>query len=230
MRIDGHRLDSLSPGPRCLGQPDGHVIGIAVPDDVEEPAVGHVHDAGDVQGAVLSVGAEHLVPVDPEGSDAIEAGRIVHQGLTMATDAVLRTLPAYPELPGHRRAVLADLATDLCGRPPGQESSTSSLASVKDFCAQSGSLQIHFRFLHTRRTGRPPEGRPRIWMTERPCPVARTPQFPHPTMSAVGSTEMNTSPSSSVIARTTNPSIPNSAVAPLLPSFMSRAPPVSLVW
>src|SRR5664280_2259053 len=39
------------------------------------------------------------------------------------------------------------------------ESSTRSLFSVNDLAEQSESRQIHFRFLHTKRTGRPPEAR-----------------------------------------------------------------------
>ena len=80
------------------------------------------------------------------------------------------------------------------------------LASLRAPRISAGSRQIHFRFLHTRRTGRSPEGRSRIWVTERPWPTARTPQLPHPTMLVLVSTEMKGSPSCSIMAKTTNPS------------------------
>lgn len=95
---------------------------------------------------------------------------------------------------------------------------------------QGGERLIHFRLLHTKRTGRPPEGRSRIWMTEGPWPVARTPQLLRPTRLAVVSMEMNSSPPSSMLARTMKPSIPNNAFAPLTTVIHVPCPPVSLVW
>jgi hypothetical protein len=72
---------------------------------------------------VLTVGAEHLVQVDPEDRDVVEATEIVHQALAVMAYSVHRTLPAHPELLGHRGADLANFPADLCGRPSGHESS-----------------------------------------------------------------------------------------------------------
>jgi hypothetical protein len=102
------------------------------------------------------------------------------------------------------------------------ESSTSALRSVNDFAGQSWSAKIQRRFLHTRRTALPAIGTSLTETCERPCPTACTPQFGHPTRSFVVSTKRKTSPFSSVIERTTKPSIPSNQLAPPLRSVMSR--------
>ena len=98
--IDGDGLDVASPGRRALGEPVAHVVSVAAPDDVEEPPSEYVDEAGDVEGVVLTVGTEHLVLVDPEGTEVVEAVGVVDQGLPVAADTVHGTLPAHPELPG----------------------------------------------------------------------------------------------------------------------------------
>ncbi len=94
---------------------------------------------------------------------------------------------------------------------------------MKLLASQSGSVQVHQRLRHIRRTGRPPAGRSRTWTTLRPRPVAITPQVGQPAMVAVGSTRTHTSPSSSLRESTATSCISSSALASRVRSPMPCA-------
>ena len=149
------------------------------PDDVEEPPAHHIDEDGHVDRVVDTVGRQHLVLVDAEGTHPLEAARVVDQGSAVATYALHGARPATPKVfgrRGDRGAVLADQPTDLLGRPPGQRS-LDQLTRL----GEGPHLAVRVpteprRFFQTSRTGRPPMGRSRTWTTERPCPTATLPQ------------------------------------------------------
>ncbi len=100
-----------------------------------------------------------------------------------------------------------------------------SVSSEKLTTRHWASTQRQVRLRHTNTTGRSPAGRSRTRTVRRPLPTARTPHPGHPATSAVVSTEIHTSPSASIWAHTTKPSIPSSAVALELPSTITGGLP-----
>ena len=115
---------------------------------------------------MITVGTEHLVLVDPEGTMSSSlVGSSTRGSPWRRTQFIAHSQPTpnsratwateEPSSPTLRQISAAALLVN--------ESSTRSLCSVNDLDAQSESRQIHLRFLHTRRTGRPPEGRSRTW-------------------------------------------------------------------
>src|SRR5690606_14647472 len=90
--------------------------------------------------------------------------------------------------------------------------------SVHDPFGQAGSGQRQRRFRHRNLTGRPPTARSRTSVSRRPLETARTPHSGHPTTSVVVSTSIHTSPSTSTLASTRNPRVPNRSAAGSIPS------------
>src|SRR5690606_21748611 len=93
--------------------------------------------------------------------------------------------------------------------------------SVHDPFGQAGSGQRQRRFRHRNLTGRPPTARSRTSVSRRPLETARTPHSGHPTTSVVVSTSIHTSPSTSTLASTRNPRMPNRTAAGSIPSTMT---------
>ena len=187
-----------------------------------------------VDGVVRRSGGQHLVLVDPEGSDPVEAPRIIDERSPVADRPRPGAVPSHAEGPGHRgdaAALFADQAADLLGRPAlVSDPSTSSLDSVKVLVGQSGSRQIHRRLRQTSRTGRPAIGRSRTWTSLRPCPTARTPQFAQPTTSAVVSTSSHSSSSTSVAGEDHEALHPQQRGSPTTTVIHAPCPPFLLAW
>ena len=110
MRIDGHSSHLVPPGRRGLGEPVVDVVCLPASHDVEQDPSLHIDEARRIEGVAVLVSAEHLVLVDPQGPDALDALWVFDQGRAVTTHAAHGGLPADPEAPrrrGHRVPFLA---------------------------------------------------------------------------------------------------------------------------
>ena len=161
--VGGDHPDGSHPGRVLVGAPSAQVRGGVALDQIDHPLAIQIHQAGHVDGVVLSRRREERGLVDAEGPDPLERFGSSTSGVPCSTTA---SITVHQQTPSSRATTATGRASSPTWRvasAPARSVSTApgatcSVPSVHVLAAQSGSTQRHRRFSQTRRAGRPKQG------------------------------------------------------------------------